>query len=413
MSRDEDAFLAAAVGTGAELCRDALWHGGRCNWLGASLELADGTLQVIQRSWGPTLYDGTAGIGLFLARLFRRTGERLFAVTAAGALAQAVSRSAVVPPVERPSFYSGWVGIAFALLEAEEILTRDDLGQAGRRMLEEAAAADPAAAGLDVIAGSASAVPALLRLGRGESAARHGERLLAAANRGEEGRSRCNLSPEARAAGAVRPDLCGFAHGAAGVAAALVELWNATGDERYREAAEQGFRYERRWFDPERGNWPDLRRPDWRGKDAAFRADWCHGAVGIGLSRLRAWELSGCETCAAEAAAAVRATVRTLREERPERADWSLCHGTAGRLEFLLEARGLPETGEPAGIAGVAGEIARRAIERHHGEDEPWPSGVRGGAETPGLMLGLAGIGHLFLRLHDAAATPSVLLLRA
>ncbi|HYO15817.1 MAG TPA: lanthionine synthetase LanC family protein [Thermoanaerobaculia bacterium] len=409
MSRPEDAFLDAAARIGAELCRDALWHGGRCNWLGSSLELADGAVRVIERSWGPTLYDGTAGIGLFLARLFRRTGERLFATTAAGAFAQATSRSAAVPPAERASFHSGWVGIAFAVLEAEQVLGREELGEAGRRMLEDAAAADPAAAGLDVIAGSASAVPALLRLGRGESAARHGERLLAAASRGEDGWSWCTLSPEAQAAGAVRPDLCGFAHGAAGVAAALVELGAAPGAGRYRAAAEQGFRYERRWFDPGRGNWPDLRRPGWREEDAAFRADWCHGAVGIGLSRLRAWELSGGEACAAEAAAAVRATVRALREERPERADWSLCHGTAGRLELLLEARGLPGADEAAGLAG---EIALRAIERHHGEDEPWPCGVRGGGETPGLMLGLAGIGHLFLRLHDPAATPSVLLLR-
>ena len=38
----------------------------------------------------------------------------------------------------------------------------------------------------------------------------------------------------------------------------------------------------------------------------------------------------------------------------------------------------------------------------------PWRCGVpEGGAETPGLMLGLAGIGTTLLRLHDPRRAPS------
>ena len=40
----------------------------------------------------------------------------------------------------------------------------------------------------------------------------------------------------------------------------------------------------------------------------------------------------------------------------------------------------------------------------------PWPCGVMGGWETPNLMLGLAGIGYFYLRLHDPAMIPSTLL---
>ena len=43
----------------------------------------------------------------------------------------------------------------------------------------------------------------------------------------------------------------------------------------------------------------------------------------------------------------------------------------------------------------------------------PWPYGVTSGGETPNLMLGTAGIGYFYLRLYDAAAIPSVLLLGA
>jgi lantibiotic modifying enzyme len=39
-----------------------------------------------------------------------------------------------------------------------------------------------------------------------------------------------------------------------------------------------------------------------------------------------------------------------------------------------------------------------------------WPCGAPGGAETPNLMLGLAGIGYFYLRLYDPIHTPSLLM---
>jgi lantibiotic modifying enzyme len=58
-------------------------------------------------------------------------------------------------------------------------------------------------------------------------------------------------------------------------------------------------------------------------------------------------------------------------------------------------------------------ELAERV--GHHGLDAyddmgiPWPCGVQGGGETPGLMLGLAGIGHFYLRLFDSDKVPTIL----
>ena len=46
--------------------------------------------------------------------------------------------------------------------------------------------------------------------------------------------------------------------------------------------------------------------------------------------------------------------------------------------------------------------------------DEEWLATARrltGGVETPGLMVGLAGIGYELLRLADPAVIPSILLL--
>jgi lantibiotic modifying enzyme len=77
--------------------------------------------------------------------------------------------------------------------------------------------------------------------------------------------------------------LTGFSHGASGMAAALAGL--ATTDSRYLEAAARALHYERVWFDPKVGNWPDFRAPH-RPDRPRFMLGWCHGAPGIALSRL-------------------------------------------------------------------------------------------------------------------------------
>ncbi|MDR3531448.1 MAG: lanthionine synthetase LanC family protein, partial [Rhodopila sp.] len=62
-----------------------------------------------------------------------------------------------------------------------------------------------------------------------------------------------------------------------------------------------------------------------------------------------------------------------------------------------------PELRRRAYLVGDLG-IAR------HGSSSAWPCGVPGGGETPGLLLGLAGIGYFYLRLHSPSEVPSILL---
>ena len=48
------------------------------------------------------------------------------------------------------------------------------------------------------------------------------------------------------------------------------------------------------------------------------------------------------------------------------------------------------------------------ATERFHRGEKPWPSGLASQEEISGLMLGNAGIGHIYLRLADPSL-PSLL----
>ena len=406
-------FLETAATLGARLCRDAVWAGGRCNWVGDAQEPAAGEWVVVQRALGPVLYDGTAGVALFLARVYALTGEQPFRTAARGALRQALGALDRVGPPVAGAFHSGLAGISWALAEAGDALDDAAWTEEAAKVADSLAAVAPDARALDVITGSAGAVPALLGLARrmerpalAELAARHGEQLLEAARRGPNGWSWHTLDMPARA------DLTGYSHGAAGIGVALLELAAATGDARFRQGADEAFRYEAHAFSAQHGNWPDYRVFGDPAAEAAlplsYSLAWCHGAPGIGLSRLRAWALTGDGTRLAEARAALATTVRALEAGLAGGGyGFSLCHGDAGNAELpLLAAEVL---GEPA-LALTAERVGWAGIERYGGPGLPWPCGVPNAGEAPGLMLGLAGIGHFYLRLYDPTAVPSVLL---
>jgi lantibiotic biosynthesis protein len=417
MSAQGGTFLEAADFIAARLCRDAVWAGARCNWLGDSMEFVGGQWVVAHRAFGPDLYSGTSGVALFLAEAFKKTGEPLFRETATGGARQALSRLDELPPQARVGFYTGHTGIGYALTRIGELIDEQEFVDRGLQVVEALAEVEPDERATDVLAGSAGAIPALLHLrqkyGRApllELARRHGEFLVGAARKTQGGWSwnTLNIPAEQR-----KQDLNGFSHGAAGISWALLELWKATGEERFRVAAEQGFAYERRSFDPRQENWPDFRGlyDAWAAAPGqpSFMSAWCHGAPGIGLSRVRAYALTRQEVYRREAEAALRSTSRTLAATPAQgQSNYSLCHGSAGNAELLVYAA--RAFGEDSWRL-LAEQVGHVGVEQYRKTLGPWPCGVLQGGETPGLLLGLAGIGHFYLRLHDPAGVPSVLII--
>jgi lantibiotic biosynthesis protein len=405
-------FFETAQSIGARLCRDAIWSGSRCNWIGASME-GIGQWTVVQKSFGPDLYAGTSGIGVLLAELAARNHERIFRKTAEGAAAQALSRAEDVPPAFRVGFYSGHTGIAYALIRIGERLGQAIWIEKGLHLMEQLCALDLNEQGLDVVSGVAGAIPALLLIDRKfrrqsllDLALRCAGRLESAAHRSDDGWSWKTIDIP----GQEQRDLTGFSHGAAGIGWALLELSRVSGEPRYRDMAQQAFRYERRWFNQEQENWPDFRAgmmPGHAPNEPSYSVAWCHGAPGIGLSRLRAYEITSDAACEQEARAALRTTMRYMQVPQTAHAGYSLCHGSAGNAEFLVEAS---RVFQDAAYREAAVQIARQGIAWFESARGPWPCGVLGGGETPNLLLGTAGIGMFYLRLAEGERVPSVLM---
>ncbi len=407
------AFLDTAHRIGRELVAGAIWDGDRCNWVGAMPEEGrHGNVVMAYAALGPDLYGGTSGIALFLAHLAAASGDDDVGRAARAAARQAVSR-VEGPGPSSPSVYTGWSGIALAAAEIGRLLGDGELANRAAELVDREVASDESAE-FDLLLGQAGGLVGLLLLDRvlgqrrlHKRAARLGEELL---RRGKRTGGRLSWS-----SGAVpgRHHLTGFSHGASGAGYALLELADATGDDAYRRAARDAFAYERHVFDSREQNWPDFRSSNLsrtRRERPSFATFWCHGAPGISLARLRAYELLGDATGRQEAETALATTKRAvLTSLRGHAGNFSLCHGLAGNAEAFLEAgRALGPDGQS--WTEVAMEVAEAGIERYAKSGHSWPCGARGG-RTPSLFVGLAGIGLFYLRLA-CPSVPSVLLLR-
>lgn len=399
-------WLAAAERIGTELCREAIWYRDRCTWLGPSADgIAYGALDA-------DLYAGVAGVGLCLAELYAATGVDCLGRTAVAAARQAVADIGSIPPPRRLGLFAGWTGIALATARTGVLLGNEQLMNDARQLASAVNTRSDEAEGVgsDLISGRAGTVVGLLLLSDclgdpplGDGALRLGEQLLTTAVRVRGGYAwRTPGSQQS-------PALIGFSHGNAGIGYALLGLFNVSGDRRYAVAAERAFDYEQTWFDPDHGNWPDLRsvsvRPGSVSACLPYPCYWCHGAAGIALARLRAYQVLRETRWRNEALIALNTTLAMT--ERAQGENYSLCHGMLGNAEILAAGTRTLEGAFSAGSV-TARRIAALGLGEYRQQGRLWPCGSAAGS-APGLMLGRAGIAYFFLRLAHPQV-PSVLM---
>ncbi|HUD86527.1 MAG TPA: lanthionine synthetase LanC family protein [Xanthobacteraceae bacterium] len=388
--------VAATIGFG--IARRALWSGARCTWFDAipTLPTQNPAVSAIA---GPDIYGGTSGIGWFLAQAATRSGDALLRRTARAALRQSAARADPYVDMAPHGFYGGMAGVGAALVLAGRELDDGEAIAAGRALLLRLPTDTIVPDVTDLIGGIAGTVLALAlaadALDRDAAllarAGAFAERLIARGERDTRGTMSWPTLPEKRA------NLTGFAHGTAGIAHALLLLDAVAPDPALREAATAAFAYETATFDRVQQNWPDFRLfPGQAPGPPPFLVAWCHGAAGIARSRLFA-EACGFQV-ATDVAAALGTTARYGEQWfRMPNADYTACHGLFGIVDTLLD--GLA-SGRAAHTATLAAIVAH-ATEHFHRDERAWPSGLISHEEISGLMLGNAGIGHVYLRLAD------------
>ena len=235
--------------------------------------------------------------------------NRLVRAIPAATLASAADFVALTQDMKVAATWVGGsaVGIGFAAAEAGAMLDADDVVKRGLAVARRASD-DDTPENYDIVSGAAGRIGALLRLHARfheqwmlDAAVAAGGQLIASAEQSAYG-----WSWGAGRSKYLAHNLTGYSHGTAGVALALLDLSAVTSNAAFRQAAEEAIRYERSCFSPQLRNWPDFRRmPEQNENDPfAYGYAWCHGAPGIGMSRLQAYRLTKQEDIRQEAAVA-------------------------------------------------------------------------------------------------------------
>jgi lantibiotic modifying enzyme len=230
----DDAFLAMASAIGRLIVEAAVWDRGRCSWMGAVANPRQ-PWPLEYRALGPSPYHGTAGVGLFLAQLAALTGGQPARRTALGALHHALERATSLPRADRDGLHTGVLGVALAAVRAATWIGEPELEARARALVGEVELPSGPDRCPDVLMGSAGSIIGLLALAEALEDPRLVERAAAA---GVELLEHATVTPHGwswASPGYRYPQhLCGLSHGAGGIGWALVELFAATGDERFR-----------------------------------------------------------------------------------------------------------------------------------------------------------------------------------
>lgn len=406
----QDVMVQQAVAIACNLQQRAIRAAdGSATWMG--LELLPQAKRFQLQPIGYNLYDGSCGIALFLAALTQVTDESRFRDLSLGAI-QPLRQILEHLDTESEQKITQLIGIGgavglgsivYALVQISQFLDEatllEDAKRAASLISPPAIAADQL---FDIMAGAAGAILGLLALHEVttdpavlEQAATCGHHLLNHRITSDTGFRTWAIPDEEL--------LTGFSHGAAGIAYALLRLYETTQDAAFLAAAQEAIAYERSVFSPSAGNWPDLRSLVIRDNQPSFMTSWCHGATGIGLARLGSLGILDTPDVRKEIAIALNTTLKFGLQDIDHP-----CCGNCGRIELLLVAAqklSRPELVETA--QKQAAWVVARA--KQAGTFHLFPN-LPKDVYNPGFFQGTAGIGYELLRLAYPTILPSVLL---
>lgn len=378
-------------------------------WISFSFDTLNETLQL--EPTGHDLYSGRAGIALFLAALEAVTGEAGFREliwAAVKPLRSALQTGRAELDRRRRlalGAASGIGGLIYALTRIGRFLNDRELLEDAKQIVAlvtpERIAQDDS---FDVMGGVAGAILGLLALhgttqddGVREVALLCGHHLLDRRSPAATGYRVWNTGHSSR-------PLTGLSHGAAGIAYALLRLFQVTGEEGFRRAAEEAIAYETSTYSAEAHNWPDFRRGQSSSGDSPnFGTTWCHGAPGIGLARLGGLLALDSPQVRQDIENALR-----WEEAASVHGPDHLCCGNFGRLELLLEAG--RRLGRPDCFAQAGRRVAWLLRRKGCTGSFVLHAAAAGTIYTPSLFIGTAGIGYQLLRMACPGELPSVLL---
>lgn len=198
----------------------------------------------------------------------------------------------------------------------------------------------------------------------------------------------------------------GFAHGNAGIAYALMSLYKVVRKDDFYCVAAKAVAFEQLTYCAQTGNWSDLRFSSADEQRKCAMNAWCHGAMGIGYSRLMMQGLADESLNDLLALDVQHASAKMTSQTRLS--DHGLHHGNFGNQEFVQQLM----------LSGHNIEITQSEFTDNINQclaqlerQGSYPGQNR--LETLGMMNGLTGVGYQLLKFALPNQVPSILMLQA
>ncbi len=383
---------------GNSLVISAIQDDQEATWIGLNF-VAENYCQL--EAAGYNLYDGNAGIALYLAYLGMISADNRFTKLAEKSLNSLSVYITEPSSIRSIGAFDGWAGIIYLLTHLSVLWGRSELLCKAEQLVEYIQPLIKYDNSFDIISGSAGCINALLTL---HEVSPSDTALQVAIQCGEHLLNSARSMQYGIAWGAPNQlPLAGFSHGVAGISWALFQLSHVAGRDDFHQAAINALVYEDSLFSQKDCNWADLRsiNEDPISGTISYMSAWCHGAPGIALGRLKSLPYYYTERVLNDIEVAIQTTLRNGFS-----ANHSLCHGDLGNIDVLLMAQ---QHKHQQWLNEKIWLLTRSIIDSM--ELYGCISGIPHGVETPGLMTGLAGIGYGLLRLAAPDRVPSVLTL--
>lgn len=369
-----------------------------------------------------TIYSGTSGILLFFIELYKLShDESYLKVIDQGK--NWLIRYCLSEHSSNATFYTGRLGVVYTLIQIYE-LTKDPEVYKAALKIAKCTLKENVTVASDLLIGYAGVIQGLLFLCKYvnedwvlENLNSQIEKLIYSSHLSfDEGVSWGRNQN-------VMKNLCGFSHGVSGIAYILMELGNFFSNDSFYWLARQALIYENNQFRKDTLEWPDYRKNT---KLFASKMDfknlshsqvllkfytpdsfnyWCHGAIGIGMSRLIAYSIFNSTVDFLDVERAIKAMQNSRIKSAHNNYSYTLCHGLGGDVLFYLSANSV--LNKPNYII-LAREIIQKALNDSN-LDSPYASGSPLDYFDKSLFMGIAGIGYMYLKYLNFEHTPNIL----
>lgn len=378
-----------------------------------------------------SLYSGTAGVVYFLFELYKETNI----LTYKDAAQAGINHIVQIPNsfYQAHSYLTGSMGVACLLAEWGSYFNDQNIISASVDLVKGTMTTyNPDHNVDDYINGNAGIIHGLLKFQAclpeqqvwvTPYIERFVERLIRAASPGING-----LCWD-RTGSSIKP-LCGFSHGAAGFGYLFLELGNFYKNKNFYWLAKEAFEYEDSYYNSQFTNWPDFRNGAYDAETALLAEEhiknknveyftqardhgfaWCHGGPGVLLSRLRALDLLDPESDLFKKYTDQVNIVGSRMLSVFKRSDISrtktLCHGDGGLALIFLDLFRFTNNSE---YLQAAQEITNSIPLHRNSHQDRFLSGFGiVNYDEPGLFMGYAGIGYMFLKVFQQGREASIL----